>query len=37
MIRLLLSLERLSFDEKQGKVFYRYGKEAAEASAEYFS
>ena len=26
----LLSLERLSFDEKEGKVSYRYGKEAEE-------
>lgn len=26
----LLSLERLSFDEREGKVCYRYGKEAAE-------
>jgi hypothetical protein len=30
MIRPLLSLERLSFEEKEGKVCYRYGKEAAE-------
>jgi hypothetical protein len=30
MIRPLLSLERLSFDEKEGKVRYRYGKEAEE-------
>ncbi|MGB7294289.1 MAG: transposase [Candidatus Aminicenantales bacterium] len=28
MIRPLLSLERLSLDEKEGKVSYRYGKEA---------
>jgi hypothetical protein len=28
MIRPLLSLERLSFSEKEGKVGYRYGKEA---------
>jgi ribosomal protein S27E len=28
MIRPLLSLERLSLDEKEGKVGYRYGKEA---------
>ena len=27
MIRPLLSLELLSFDEKEGKVCYRYGKE----------
>ena len=30
MIRPLLSLERLSFEEKKGKVSYRYGKEAEE-------
>ena len=30
MIRPLLSLERLSFSEKEGQVSYRYGKEAAE-------
>jgi len=30
MIRPLLSLERLSLDEKEGKVCYRYGKEAKE-------
>jgi ribosomal protein S27E len=30
MIRPLLSLERLSLDEKEGKVSYRYGKEAGE-------
>ena len=30
MIRPLLSLERLSFDEKEGKICYRYGKEAEE-------
>ncbi|MGB3862604.1 MAG: transposase [Candidatus Aminicenantaceae bacterium] len=30
MIRPLLSLERLSFSEKEGKVCYRYGKEAEE-------
>ncbi|HUU80780.1 MAG TPA: transposase, partial [Acidobacteriota bacterium] len=30
MIRPLLSLERLSLDEQEGKVCYRYGKEAAE-------
>jgi len=29
-IRPLLSLERLSFEEKEGKVSYRYGKEAEE-------
>jgi len=28
MIRPLLSLERLSFDEREGKFFYRYGEEA---------
>jgi hypothetical protein len=28
MIRPLLSLERLSLDEKEGKVSYRHGKEA---------
>jgi hypothetical protein len=28
MIRPLLSLERLSFSEKEGKVCYRHGKEA---------
>ena len=30
MIRPLLSLERLSFSEKEGQVCYRYGKEAEE-------
>jgi hypothetical protein len=30
MIRPLLSLERLSLDEQEGKVGYRYGKEANE-------
>ena len=30
MIRPLLSLERLSFDEKQGQVCYRYGESAGE-------
>jgi hypothetical protein len=30
MIRLLLSLEGLSLDEKEGQVCYRYGKEAQE-------
>ena len=30
MIRPLLSLERLSFSEKEGKVCYRYGKDAEE-------
>jgi len=30
MIRPLLSLERLSLDEKEGKVCYRYGKEGEE-------
>jgi hypothetical protein len=30
MIRPLLSLERLSFSENEGKVYYRYGKEPAE-------
>jgi len=30
MIRPLLSLERLSFSEKEGQVRYRYGKEAKE-------
>ena len=30
MTRPLLSLELLSFDEKEGKVCYRYGKEAGE-------
>jgi len=30
MIRPLLSLERLSFEEKEGKVCYQYGKEAEE-------
>ena len=30
MIRPLLSLERLSFSEKEGQVCYRYGKEAKE-------
>jgi len=29
-IRPLLSLERLPFEEKEGKVSYRYGKEAEE-------
>lgn len=28
MVRPLLSLERLSFSEKEGKVYYRYGEEA---------
>ena len=30
MIRPVLSLERLSFDEKEGKVCYRYGEGAEE-------
>jgi hypothetical protein len=30
MIRPLLSLKRLSFDEKEGKVCYRYGEGAEE-------
>ena len=30
MIRPLFSLERLSLDEREGKVCYRYGKEATE-------
>jgi len=30
MIRPLLSLERLSLDEREGRVCYRYGKEAKE-------
>src|SRR4030042_3078472 len=30
MIRPLLSLERLSFSEKEGQVCYRYGQEASE-------
>ena len=30
MIRPLLSLERLFFDDKEGQVCYRYGKEAEE-------
>ena len=30
MIRPLLSLERLSLDEREGKVCYRYGKQAKE-------
>jgi hypothetical protein len=30
MIRPLLSLERLSLDEREGNVCYRYGKEAGE-------
>ena len=30
MIRPLLSLERLSLDEKQGKLCYRYGKQGEE-------
>jgi ribosomal protein S27E len=30
MIRPLLSLERLSFDEKEGTLTYRYGKEGGE-------
>jgi hypothetical protein len=30
MTCLLLSLERLSFSEKEGKVCYRYGKDAEE-------
>ena len=36
-IASLLSLERLSLDEQEGKVCYRYGKEAGEAPADYFS
>ena len=35
MIRPLLSLERLSFDEKEGKVCYRYGKESEEERMDY--
>lgn len=31
MLRPLLALERLSLDEKEGTVCYRYGKEAKEA------
>jgi hypothetical protein len=30
MIRPLLSLERLSLDEREGKVCYRYGKDREE-------
>jgi hypothetical protein len=30
MVRPLLSLERLSLDEKEGQVCYRHGKGAAE-------
>jgi hypothetical protein len=30
MIRPLLSLERLSLDEREAKVCYRYGKDAEE-------
>jgi hypothetical protein len=30
IIRPLLSLERLSLDEKQGNVCYRYGKDGQE-------
>jgi hypothetical protein len=30
MIRPLLSLERISFEEKEGKVCYRYGKDEGE-------
>jgi len=30
MIRPLLSLERLSLDEKEGQVCYRYGKQDKE-------
>ncbi len=30
MIRPILSLERLSFSEKEGRVLYRYGKESRE-------
>jgi len=40
MIRQLLSLERLSLDEREGKVSYRYGQEATEVertNSEYFS
>jgi hypothetical protein len=37
MIRPLLSLERLSLNERKGKVCYRYWKDAAEAPADYFS
>ena len=47
MIRPLLSLERLSLDERTGQVRYRYGKEpkiayqevlmAAEPGGDYFS
>jgi len=36
MIRLLLALERLTFDEKEGKVSYRFGKEGeAEEDMDY--
>ena len=30
MIRPVLSLERLSFDEREGRVCYRHGREAKE-------
>jgi hypothetical protein len=30
LVRPLLSLERLSLDEREGRVAYRYGKEARE-------
>jgi hypothetical protein len=30
MVRPVLSLERLSLDEREGKVGYRWGREAAE-------
>jgi hypothetical protein len=30
MIRPLLSLERFSLDEQEGKISYRYGQEATE-------
>jgi hypothetical protein len=33
MIRPLLSLERLSFLEREGKVSYRYGQDRAEQEA----
>jgi hypothetical protein len=33
MVRPLLSLERLSLDEREGQVVYRYGKDRGEAEA----
>jgi len=35
MVRPVLSLERLSLDEREGKVGYRWGREAAEGRGNY--